>query len=117
MIDYLRCHAQARQAVESNIGHMITSAMVVSELFAGVKGDKEEAELRHIISDLTVMPVTTEIATEAGLFKRAYGKSHGISLVDAVVAATAISLDAELLTLNVRHFPMMPGLKPAYVKA
>jgi predicted nucleic acid-binding protein len=31
-----------------------------------------------------------------------------------VIAATALELDARLLTTNVRHFPMLPGLEPAY---
>jgi predicted nucleic acid-binding protein len=31
-----------------------------------------------------------------------------------VIAATAIVLDAELLTTNVRHFPMLEGLRAAY---
>jgi predicted nucleic acid-binding protein len=31
-----------------------------------------------------------------------------------VIAATALLLDADLLTTNVRHFPMLAGLQPAY---
>jgi predicted nucleic acid-binding protein len=31
-----------------------------------------------------------------------------------LIAATALLLDAELLTTNVRHFPMIAGLAPAY---
>jgi hypothetical protein len=34
--------------------------------------------------------------------------------VDCVVAATTEALDAELLTLNVEHFPMRLGLEPAF---
>ena len=31
-----------------------------------------------------------------------------------LIAAAVQTLDARLLTLNVRHFPMIPGLLPAY---
>jgi predicted nucleic acid-binding protein len=31
-----------------------------------------------------------------------------------VIAATATLLDARLLTMNVRHFPMFPGLAVPY---
>ena len=41
---------------------------------------------------------------------------HEVGLADAVIAATAESLGAELKTLNVKHFPMLKGLKPPYVK-
>lgn len=38
----------------------------------------------------------------------------GIDDADYLIAATAISLEADLLTTNVRHFPMLEGLRPAY---
>jgi hypothetical protein len=31
-----------------------------------------------------------------------------------VLAATALVLDADLVTVNVRHFPMFDGLAPPY---
>lgn len=41
--------------------------------------------------------------------------SHrGIDDVDYLIAATAIVVDADLLTTNVRHFPMFPDLQPPY---
>jgi predicted nucleic acid-binding protein len=41
--------------------------------------------------------------------------SHaGIDLADDLLAATADVLDARLMARNVRHFPMFPGLEPAY---
>jgi len=33
---------------------------------------------------------------------------------DYLVAAAARSVGADLVTLNVRHFPMFEGLEPAY---
>jgi predicted nucleic acid-binding protein len=60
--------------------------------------------------------VTAEIARAAGLYKRDYGRSHGVGLADAVLAATAQAENAELKTLNARHYPMLKGLKPAYAK-
>ena len=38
----------------------------------------------------------------------------GIDAADYLIAATALVLDAEVLTTNVRHFPMFTGLRPAY---
>ena len=38
-------------------------------------------------------------------------RSHsGISTSDYLIAATALELGMELATLNVRHYPMFPGL-------
>ena len=43
-------------------------------------------------------------------------KSHGLGLAGAIVAATADAEGADLKTLNVKHYPMFKGLKPAYRK-
>jgi predicted nucleic acid-binding protein len=47
--------------------------------------------------------VTFEIAKTAGLYRRDYGKSHGVGLADAIIAATCESENAVLKTLNVKH--------------
>jgi predicted nucleic acid-binding protein len=60
--------------------------------------------------------VSAAIAKAAGLHKRDYAKSHGVGLADAVVAATANAEGAELKTLNIRHYPMLKGIRPAYTK-
>jgi predicted nucleic acid-binding protein len=39
-----------------------------------------------------------------------------VGLADAVIAATAQAEKALLKTLNIRHYPMIKGLKPAYRK-
>jgi hypothetical protein len=38
----------------------------------------------------------------------------GIDDADYLIAATALVLDAELLMTNVRHFPMLSGLRSPY---
>lgn len=51
-----------------------------------------------------------DLADLAGDFGRRFGRSHGLDVVDALVAAAAEALSADVATLNVRHFPMFPGL-------
>ena len=38
----------------------------------------------------------------------------GIDDADYLIAATALLLEADLLTTNVCHFPMLPGLQSPY---
>ena len=45
-----------------------------------------------------------------------FGKSHGVGLADAIMAATAETENADLKTLNIKNYPMFSGLKPAYKK-
>ncbi len=59
--------------------------------------------------------IDTTIARTAALFARRYRRSHtGIDDADYLIAATAVVADAELLTTNVRHFPMLRGLSTPY---
>ena len=96
--------------------HIIISAIVVAELFAGAKGDAELSALEEFVSIFRVVPVNVEIAKAGGLYKSKFGKSHGVGLADAILAATAEAEDAELKTLSTKHYPMLKGLTPAYTK-
>lgn len=116
MVDYLRGHDKAVVFVKKHAGRIILSSIVVAELYAGIKGDAEQATLDDVVSLFRVVPVTVDIAKAGGLLKRDFGKSHGLGLADAVVAATAQVENAELSTLNVKHYPMVRGLKPPYVR-
>jgi predicted nucleic acid-binding protein len=116
LVDFFRGHSKAVAFVNAHATRIILSSIVVAELYAGVKGDSEKAALESFVSLFRVVPVTAEVAKAGGLYKRDYGKSHGVGLADAILVATAQSEDAELKTLNTRHYPMMKDLKPAYNK-
>lgn len=116
LIDFLRGHAKAIDLVRSCQDRLILSAVVVSELYAGVRDAKEETVLDEFVALFRVLPVSAEIARTGGLLKRDFGRSHGVGLADALVAATALSENAELKTLNTRHYPMIKGLCAAYTK-
>lgn len=116
MVDYLRGHDKAVALVKKLADRIALPAVVVAELYAGVKGDDEQAVLDDLISLFPVISVTPEIARLGGLLKRDFAKSHGLGLADAIIAATSQLEDAELFTLNIKHYPMIAKLKPAYVK-
>ena len=64
---------------------------------------------------LAWVEIDTQVADAAGELARRYHRSHGgIDTVDHLIAAAVQSIAASLVTLNVRHFPMFPGLAPAY---
>ena len=75
----------------------------------------ERAAVARLFAALRLEPVTDTIARRAGEHLRTHRRSHaGIDVVDYVIAATAEIVGAELLTLNVKHFPMVRGLEPAF---
>ena len=119
LIDYLRGHPAAIALMEENADSIVLSAMTVAEVYAGVRGDTDGAEqvaLAQLLGLFPVIPLDMDIARSGGLYRRDYGRSHGVGLADAVIAATAVFSGASLKTLNVRHYPMFDNLQPAYRK-
>ena len=116
LVDFFRGYKKGVTFVNTYSSQIILSSIVVAELYAGVKGDAEQTVLDNFVSLFRIIPVTVEIAKAGGLYKRDYGKSHGVGLADAIIAATAEAENAALKTLNIKHYPMIKGLKPAYRK-
>lgn len=116
LIDFLRGYNKAVAFIENFTSRIILSSIVVAELYAGVKGSQELAVLENFLSLFRIVPVTAGIAKKGGLYKRDFGQSHGVGLADAILAATADMEKAILKTLNVKHYPMIKGLQPAYRK-
>lgn len=116
LVDFLRGQKKAVTFVNKFSSQIILSPIVVAELYAGVKGKEELTILENFISLFRVVPLTVEIAKIGGLYKRDFGKSHGVGLADAILAATADTEKADLKTLNVKHYPMISLLEPAYKK-
>jgi predicted nucleic acid-binding protein len=112
-IDFLRGHDAARAVVDA-ADELAASEITRYEVLAGLRRGEEEAT-----EDLLALPrwvsVDEGIARRAAVLAREYRSSHsGIEDADYLIAATALELDARLLTTNVKHFPMLEGLRPAY---
>jgi predicted nucleic acid-binding protein len=115
LIDFLRGQQQATRLVLA-LDTCYVSSISVAELYAGVRNNKELPALRALLDDVSILAVDGAIAARAGELKAAFYPSHGLGLPDALIAATAKIQGLSLLTLNVKHFPMMVGLNAAYRK-
>ena len=83
-------------------------------MLAGVKPG-EEGQTEDLLALPEWVMVDEEIARRAAALARQHRPAFsGIEDADYLVAATALELGARLLTTNVKHFPMLPGLEPAY---
>lgn len=92
----------------------MATVMCKVEVLAGMRLHEETAT-RALLSVFDWLPVSEAVAEHAGMLANRYLRSHpGVDPVDYVVAATAERAGAELWTLNVKHFPMFPGLRPPY---
>jgi predicted nucleic acid-binding protein len=90
------------------------SAVTVAEISGGMRSGERPAVWR-LLASLVVEPVDDIVARKAGELMRAYRRSHrAVGTADYLIAATAITTGHELVTLNVRHFPMFEHLQPPF---
>jgi predicted nucleic acid-binding protein len=116
LIDLLRGHEPALQALEHAAADTELWGVVVcrTEVIAGMR-PRERSSTMALLDGLTWLDVDPPLADAAGELARRFHTAHsGIDVVDYLVAAAVRRLEARLLTTNVRHFPMLAGLRPAY---
>ena len=80
------------------------SVVTLCELFAGERVNEDL--VRITLSLFTEIPVDRTIAERAGRIRR----SSGIRIADALIAATAVLHDLEIVTRNRRDFARVDGL-------
>lgn len=116
IIDYLRGDPRAAEVLESarHQAPLHASEVTRLEVLAGMRSG-EERGTQSLLSTFIWHEVDSSIAERAGALGRLWLRSHGsIDSADLAIAATALSAECELLTLNVKHFPMFPDFKKPY---
>ena len=94
-------------------GVVASSVLVRTELWVGAKPNEIE-RIADLLDQIDWHEVTMSIADLAGQVGVPYRRSHDLGTVDLILAATAIEFGGHIATLNVRDFPMFPGLQPPY---
>lgn len=83
--------ARARRA------QVAVSAITLTET---LRGDPRDATVHRVLSRVTVVPVTAQIARRAGELLGTTGLSGHRCAIDAVVAATALGLERPIVLLT-----------------
>ena len=92
---------------------MVLLQPIIPPLGGSISG--YHSHTRALLDQLRWLEVDADLADHAGDIARAYVPTHpGVDTVEYLLAAGATRLGASLVTLNVRHFPMVEGLEPAY---
>lgn len=118
LIDYLRNVHPAVGFLKKAMQEAVCwiSAITVAELYAGVREGNERKVLAQFIQEFQLADVGSIIAEQGGIYRRDFVKSHSTGLADAIIAATAEYLGAELITLNKKHYPMLKTVRVPYQK-
>ncbi len=116
MMDVLRGYVPAVQYLRSMPQPFSISSVSVAELVQHVQDGSERGALANLLGVVDVLPVDAVIAERAGVLRREYGKSHRVTLADAIVAATAERYSIQLATLHPRHYPSVQRITTPYRK-
>ncbi len=117
LVDHLRGHLVAMEAMAARRrqgDRFVASTVTRVEVLGGMRSREKSATFR-LLQLFAWHPVDEGVADRAGEFARRFRRSHlGMDHLDAIVAATAELVGAELWTRNVKHFPMFEGLEAPY---
>ena len=84
---------------------LFASVITRAEILVGMREEEKWKTLR-LLRRVKWIPVTEEIADQAAAYMAQYSKTHGLTLADALIAATAKVVGARLVTLDKDFFPM-----------
>jgi len=112
LIWYLRGNENAKSAIEG-LDDFCISVVTFMELVQGMKNKQELRVLKQTLREwgVSVVQISEEISQRAGFYVEEHFLTHSMQLADALIAATASHLGAEVLTANDKHYRAVKELK------
>lgn len=107
VIDYLRRREYAKELLERfyREGMLAISVVTHLEVYQGMKPGEEE-RTNTFLDGFSSVPVNVFLARKAGkLLSELRARGITIGMADAIIGATALSLNVPLLTNNAEHYP------------
>ncbi|PIU28353.1 VapC toxin family PIN domain ribonuclease [Candidatus Woesebacteria bacterium CG07_land_8_20_14_0_80_44_9] len=112
LIDKLRGRRKWDSFLENLDGgaELYLPSIVIFELFSGLSSKKAQISLKifNFRKFFSEIDLTFEIAKRAGEMNRDI--AGNLDLPDYIIAATAIEIGAQVVTLNKKHFSKIPGV-------
>lgn len=108
LIDHLRKEKKALRFLATELEkNSLVCISVISraEILAGIMKGEDDI-VNNLFEILTPINIDVSIADRAGEYLRNYGKSHSLSIGDALIAATSKEMSLTLITRNLKHYPM-----------
>lgn len=113
LIWYLRGNEKARRFIEL-VPHQqrALSSLTFMELLQGCRNQEEARQVKAFISEniFFVIHPDEAISVRAIALLEQHAFPHGLRVVDALIAATALESGSSLATANVKHYRPIAGL-------
>jgi len=110
LIDFFRDSSKSIIS-EELLNDAVISYVTLGELLQGARNNQEKNLIMTICEKAEVNLGSTEISQLSIWLTSNYGISHGVGILDAIIAATALQRDLIVLTKNTKHFTCIEGLQ------
>ena len=112
IIETLKGDEKTIKIMESiGLENIAISSVTVMELYFGALNKRELNKIKKHLKALNIVHFDNNISELSVSMIESYSKSHGLQIPDAIIAATALSLEIKLFTLNLKDFRYIDGLK------
>lgn len=111
VIDVQRGHPPAVAWFSGLQSLPLLPGFVVMELVQDAQNARQIQQVLKLVSPLSIVWPTHADCQRALADFTALHLSHGLGLLDSLIASCAIGLSQPLCTFNVRHFRAVPGLQ------
>jgi len=118
LIDHINGRVPAARALiydaRARGDELWSSYVIRTEVLAGMRPGEEQGTY-ELLRVFHWAPVDRAESDAAAALGRRHARTHpGIDTLDLLLAELAQRLGAELVTMNVKHFPMFPDLERPY---
>ncbi len=93
------------------LDNVVLSAITKMELMLGAVNKTDMAKITKKLSRFNIALISDDITLQAFDLLQNYRLSHGLSLPDSIIAATALIADLDLYTYNTKDFKFTSQLK------
>lgn len=112
LIWYSRGHQKAIDVIHS-LDRFSISVVSYIEIIQGVRNKKELNAFKKALGILNaqVIQINELISTKAMFYIEQYNLSHSMALADALIGASAVTMQFSLITGNEKHYRHLPEIK------
>ncbi len=103
---------KAAQAIVYLNQHRFISAITHMEVTRGLKNKSESFHWKSLLSEfnIQIIPINESISAKAMYWMEEFTLSHGLSIPDALIGATADTHSLILTTSNTKDFKFLPSI-------
>ncbi len=111
LVDFVNGRSEQITELKANAIQLFINPVIELELLQGARNKAELLRLEKMLTMFYNVEMPAEVINVARQLIKLYSLSHGLRLADALIAATALVYDLELLTYNSKDFRFIPELR------